>query len=272
MKTTNLLWTVCILLTVGFAVVAAALRGIYDDNRRLLTEIHTLRTDSQRAAEEIKQLENRKADLAAELASKRDPLPEAQTEPAEARETNTRTNEFVVSPSTPRPVKVRTFLDNRYVGMSWLAPSGVSKDPKTGAVTYEPVVVLDETVKQSLVVYQTNVVEREVARSTTVNYNYPWPGYYPVFFAAGTNRATHRNPRQIPGTPPPIQLPPQNPKPLPNAVFRTLAHEAFLPAVNQTLSPPSQNRSTWSGAFQPQNSPLIDFGRKLPAVWVPPGS
>ena len=272
MKTTNLLWTVCILLTVGFAAVAATLRGIYDDNRRLLAEIQALRADSQRAAEEIKQLENQKADLAAELASKRDQLQDAQTEPLEAKETNIRTNEVVVSPSTPRPVRVRTFLGNRYVGMSWLAPSGISKDPKTGAVTYEPVVVLDETVKQSLVVYKTNVVEREVARSTTVNYNYPWPGYYPVFFAAGTNRATHRNPRQIPGTPPPIQLPPQNPKPLPNAVFRTLAHEAFLPAVNQTLSPPSQNRSTWSGAFQPQNSPLIDFGRKLPAVWVPPGS
>jgi len=175
MKTTNLLWTVCILLMVGFAAVAATLRGIYDDNRRLLAEIQALRADSQRAAEEIKQLENQKADLAAELASKRDQLQDAQTEPAEAKETNIRTNEVVVSPSTPRPVRVRTFLGNRYVGMSWLAPSGISKNPKTGAVTYEPVLVLDETVKQSLVVYETNVVEREVARSTTVNYNYPWP-------------------------------------------------------------------------------------------------
>ena len=272
MKTTNLLWTVCILLTVGFAAVATTLRGIYDDNRRLLAETHTLRADLQRAAEEIKQLENQKADFAAELASKRDPLPDAQTEPAEARETNIRTNEVVVSPSTPRPVRVRTFLGNRYVGMSWLAPSGISKDPKTGAVTYEPVLVLDETVKQSLVVYKTNVVEREVARSTTVNYNYPWPGYYPLVFAAGTNKPAHRNPRQLPGTPPAIRLQPQNSKPLPNATFQTLAHEAILPALNQTLSPPPQNRSTWSGAFQPQNSPSIDFGRKLPAVWVPPGS
>ncbi len=259
MKTTNL--TVCILLTVGFAAVAATLRGIYDDNRRLLTEIQTLRADLQRGAEEIKQLENQKADLAVELASKRDQLQDAQTEPAEASEANSRTNEVVVSPWTPRPVKVRTFLDNRYVGMSWLAPSGISKDPKTGAVTYEPVLVLDETVKQSLVVYKTNVVEREVARSTTVNYNYPWPGYYPVVFFAGTNKATHRNPRQIPGTPPPIQLQPQNSKPLANTTFPT-----------STWSPLSQNRSTWSGASQPQASPLIDLGRKLPAVWVPPGS
>src|SRR5437879_1378999 len=228
MKTTNLLWTVCILLTVGFAAVAATLRGIYEDNRRLLTEIQTLRADLQRAAEEIKQLENLRADLAAELASKRDQLQDAQTEPAEARETNIRTNEVVVSPSTPRPVRVRTFLGNRYVGMSWLAPSGISKDPKTGAVTYEPVLVLDETVKQSLVVYETNVVEREVARSTTVNYNYPWPGYYQVVFAAGTKKPPHHIPSNLPGRPPALRCHPPTPKRPQNATFRAQPPSTFL--------------------------------------------
>src|SRR5439155_22526547 len=118
MKTTNLLWTVCILLTVGFAAVATTLRGIYDDNRRLLAETHTLRADLQRAAKELKQLENQKADFAAELASKRDPLPDAQTEAAEAMETNIRTNEVVVYASTARHVGVVTVLGQRSVGMS----------------------------------------------------------------------------------------------------------------------------------------------------------
>src|ERR1041385_5305742 len=175
MKTTNLMWILCLSLSVTLAAVTVTTLGILDENRNLRKAIQTARTDLDRVGNEVKGLEEEKGNLTAELANQRDELDKAGNELADARETNSKTNEV----AKPRPVKVRTFSGNQYLGQSWLGPTGVKEDPAPGLTTYEPVVFLDDSVKQGLVAYRTNVVEREVPQATTVNYNYPWVYYYP---------------------------------------------------------------------------------------------
>jgi len=268
MKTTNLLWTICISLGVAVAAVAATLVGVFEENRNLRQEIRIAQADAQRVADELQGLEAEKGDLTAELSDKRDELQKAQSELADAKETQSRTNEVAASSATPRPVKVRTYLGNQYLGMSWLIPSGVSRNPKSGAVTYEPVLVLDESLKQNLVTYKTNVIEREVA--ATVNYNYPWTYYYPVPVLIGGHRATNCNVRPMPGTLPPKSRQPQDPQLFLNTRFQPPTDKPFLPLLPQTQSVPPQNRLILSGALQPRTAGVTDPGNRPLAVWVPP--
>ena len=114
-------------------------------------------------------------------------------------------------------------------------------------------------------------VEREVSRSTTVNYNYPWLYYYPVVFVARTNRASC-DVGQSPKTPPPKSVQPQNPVPPMSTAIQRPTDKPFLPAVIRAQSLPSQNRPTWSGGFQPLAGGVIEPAKRSPAVWVPPGS
>ncbi len=269
MRTTNLLWTICISLGVGVAAVAATLVGVFEENRNLRREIRIAQADAQRVADELQGLEAEKGDLTAELSDKRDELQKAQSELADVKETQSRTKEVAASSATPRPIKVRTYLGNQYLGMSWLIPSGVSRDAKSGAVTYEPVLVLDDSIKQNLVTYKTNVIEREVA--TTVNYSYPWTYYYPVpVLIGGHHRATNCNVSPMPGTLPPKSRQPQDSQLFLNSRFQPPTDKPFLPALPLTQSVPPQNRLVLSGGVQPRTARLTDPGNKPLAVWVPP--
>jgi len=250
---------------VAVAAVAATLVGVLDENRMLRREIEKARADVLKAADQIKGLEAEKGDMIVELTGQRDERQRAEDERAETKEAASKTNEI----AAPRPVKVRTFLGNQYVGMSWLVPSGVSKDPRTGALTYEPVLILDESLRQNLVTYRTNVVEREVSRATTVNYNYPWIYYYPVGFVIATNKAVRRDPPKTPTTPPPTARQPQDSRPFLSTAVRPPTDNPFLPAMPQAQSVALQNRFSSSGGFQPQSGGMNESARKPPAVWTP---
>jgi len=263
MNTTNLLWIICISLGVAVAAVAATMVGLLEDNRNLRREIGTARSELKRVGEEVKELDAEKGDLNAELASQRDELQKAESDLADAKETNSMTN----AAPTPRPVKVRTYLANQYVGMSWLVPSGLSKDPKTGVVTYEPILVLEDSVRQNLVSYKTNVVEREVSGYTTVNYNYPWVYYYPIAFFVGTNRTPHCAGGNMPQTVPSDPPRPQNSQPFFSTTIHPPTTKPFLPAIRQPL--PSPNRVGWAGGFQQPTSGPGDPTKKALSVWVP---
>ena len=262
MKTTNLLCVICICLGVAVAAVSAAFVGVLDESRGLRRQLEAGRTELRRVADKIEDLKAQKNDLTGELAKQRDERPKPESELPEAKES--KTNQIPM----PRPVKVRTFLGNQCVGMSWLVPSGVSKDPKSGAVTYEPILILDESVRQYLVTWRTNVVEREVAQSTTLNYNYPWVYYYPVLVPAHTNRPPHCDASQTPGSPPGKALQSRNSIPLVKTTYQAPTDQMFVPRTNPRTP---QYRSTGSGPAPHQASGPIDPGKNSLAVWVPPG-
>lgn len=269
MKTTKLLWTLCISLTVAMTFIATAMVGVFQENRDLRREMQSSRADLERVSGDLGTEKSRKDELAAQLEQKCGELQQAERDLADAREPVSRPNDS--GGAVPRPVKIRTFLGNQYVGMGWLVSSGASKDPKTGLVTYEPILFLDETAKQNLVNYKTNVVEREVARATTVNYNYPWTYYYPVFVPVGTNRAGRCNPPQ--SSPPPTSvsppLQPQESKPFLSTTFQPPTDKPFLPVIHQATAVPIQNR--FGGGAVPSAGGGV-MGRKPAALPVPPGS
>lgn len=104
----------------------------------------------------------------------------------------------------PKPFKVDTYLGRDSLGEAWLIPRNFTQDPETGRVSYQPVLVLDEKLKEKFTVYvqQTNYVETPVP--TTVNYNYtpPQTYYYPVYYQVGRNRANRPPDRPRPPTGP----------------------------------------------------------------------
>jgi hypothetical protein len=271
MKTTKLLWTLCMSLGIAVAVIATGMVGVFQENRDLRREVQSSRAELDRLTGDLGTVRGKKDELAAQLEQKCGELQERERDLADAQETRTRTND--TGGAVPRPAKIRTFLGNQYVGMGWLVSSGVTKDPKTGLVTYEPIVFLDDTAKQNLVNFKTNVVEREVARATTVNYNYPWLYYYPVFVPVGTNRAGHCNPPQL--SPPPTSTPaprqPQDAKPFLSTTVQPPTDRPFLPVIHQAPAFQLQNRSGGGGAVpSPAGGGVMD--RKSAALAVQPRS
>ena len=57
MKTTNLLWILCLSLSASLAAVTATMLRVLDENRNLRREIHTARADLDKVGDEVKALE-----------------------------------------------------------------------------------------------------------------------------------------------------------------------------------------------------------------------
>jgi hypothetical protein len=163
-------------------------------------------TEEQEAAKA--ELRARVEELSAEVLA----LKEAAQESAEAK-------------SIRLPVqshRVRVFLGNQEVGMGWFVPHNIRTNVANGQVGYEPVIVLDEGVREQVGVTRTNVVEREVSRPTTVNYNYQqaYASSWPVYWSRVGQKPGKQPPAAIqPQQPPAVQSPflstqiwhPQNP-------------------------------------------------------------
>ena len=265
MKTTNLLWILCLSLSASLAAVTATMLRVLDENRNLRREIHTARADLDRVGDEVKALEEAKGNLTDELADQRDELDQAENELADAKEINSKTNEV----AAPRPAKVRTFSGKQYLGMSWLVPTGVTKDTRSGMITYEPVLFLDDTVKQNLVTYQANVVERDVPPSTTVNYNYPWVYYYPVVLFAGTNKAAHCDSAQMPRPTPTTPSPPRNSTTFSTATVQRQPVQPILRTINPQT--PLPGRVVGGGGFPAPTGGLVDPARRSPGTGLATG-
>ena len=109
---------------------------------------------------------------------------------------------------------IPVFQGQAYLGHGWVAPRQTATDPNTGEARYEPVVLLDASVSAALPTGRTNVIEREVAPPTTVNYNYssPYPYYYywwwPTYWTYPVRPDHDRPPDRPPHSPPPVTQPP----------------------------------------------------------------
>jgi hypothetical protein len=155
------------------------------ENRDLRSELRITRVNLEQALlERDASVEvNRVArdDLAAQ--SKRMDELATELEQVKARSEESRL-ETAETPGPLRAQRVRAYLGNQQVGMGWLLPAQIRTNAVDGPVMYEPAILLDEAVRSRVGVTRTNVVERDVSRTTTVNYNYPqaysaaWPIYW----------------------------------------------------------------------------------------------
>lgn len=211
MKT--LLATVSILLTGTCAVVVATLLVELKENRELRRENQKLWADLQTTKTQAQDLEEEKSEATTKLAAKHDELQalEAKLGKAETEAENAKTNGTPANGQVFRPYQLRAFLGNRFVGRAWIVPSNVTKDPKTGRINFEPVAVLEEASKKAFTVQETNVVERDVVRYSSVNYNYnpyPYSWYYYPLATVGTNVPPVMPPNNTPTPSTPVSVRP----------------------------------------------------------------
>jgi hypothetical protein len=281
MKTKNLLAAV----GVGFTILTSSLVLIavvvVQDNRELRKELRVLRADLQAARTDVVQLRRETTDAAAQLAAKHDELGDLEEELARSNAANHKASGNAYGSTGPRAYRVRTYLGSRYVGMAWMVPSPLPKDAESGPVAYEPVLVLDESVKGNLEVRTTNIVEREGSRATTVNYNYAYPYYYPVVVWNGDNRPPNCDTNQVPVQPtPPPRLPPGIFNPVNSKPF--LPGKPFLPrevpvrpSGNQVRTEPVRVQASLgpnAGNLRPQMAGTVDPQRKATQPMSRPGS
>jgi hypothetical protein len=143
-------------------------------------------------------------------------------EPAAAAVQPAGAETVVTTNSVPRPVQARTYLGDKFVGMSWVMPMNVRRDAKTGRIWYDQSVRLPEDARGTLTAYVTNVVEREAPAQST---QYVERNYYvdrsPYYYWWPVATVPPRPPRPNPPTPQPIDplppiLPPSRPVPPPS--------------------------------------------------------
>ena len=280
MKTKSLLATIGVCLTILSSASVLITVVVVLDNRELRREIRTLHTDLHQARVDASQLREETTDATERLAAKQSDLLELEKELTRPKASDAKASDAAAASTAPRAQRVRTYLGNQYIGMSWLVPSAVSKEPESGQISYEPVLVLDESLRRNLAVDKTNAVEREVSHETTVNYNYAYPYYYPVFLWAGINRPPNCDTNRIAVQPKPQpQLPsgifnPVNAKPfLPTKPFLP-KEKPLLPAFNQVRTEPIRVQANLApnvGALYPRVMGAADPQRKATQPWLPPG-
>jgi hypothetical protein len=203
--------TTLILLSTVFAIViiagGIALVGTHRSNR-------TLENENRRLAGELGVAEVAAAALRAEQQQNAERLTAAQelstsllTKLAETEAANPKST---VAPEV-KPYQATAYLGQALLSPVWIVPHNLRMDTNAQRYVYEPVVVLDERYRGSFVTYQTNIVEREVAK-TYVDHNYyaatyfTDPAYYyPPRYPQGSNHFPRPLPKPLPAQP----LPPQ---------------------------------------------------------------
>ena len=276
MKTKSLLATIGVCLTILTSTLVLIAVVVVQDNRELRRELRTLRADLHQASTEAGQLRAETADATTQLAAKHDELEELEQSVAKSKTAISRESEEVAASTAPRASRVRAYLGSQYLGMAWMVPSPLPKEAESGRVLYEPVLVLDESLKSTFAANRTDVVEREVSRATTVNYNYPYPYYYPVIIGNAGNHPPDCNTNQSPVQPKPRpQLPPGifnpvNSKPfLPGKPFLP-SGKSFQPEVNQVRTEPVRVQASLGPAAANLRPPIIsavDARQKVTQPW-----
>lgn len=203
--------TTLILLSTVFAIViiagGSALVGTHRSNR-------TLENENRRLAGELGVAEWAAAALRAEKQQSSERLTAAQelstsllTRLAETEAANPKST---VAPEV-KPYQATAYLGQALLGPVWIVPRNLRLDTNAQRYVYEPVVVLDERYRGSFVTYQTNIVEREVAK-TFVDHNFYATTFFtgPAFcYPPSHPRGSNQFPRPLPAPLPAQPLPPQ---------------------------------------------------------------
>lgn len=131
-----------------------------------LQDRRTARAETAALASRLKALEEQVAALCeATNALTREVQAARQLRPApEPGPAQVEVKEPAAQEPTPKlaPFQVPVYLGDKSLGSAWVVPTQVKRDPKSGRVTYQPVIRLPETVQTALTTYVTNVVEKPV--------------------------------------------------------------------------------------------------------------
>jgi len=157
MKTKSLLATIGVCLTILTSTLVLIAVVVVQDNRELRRELRTLRADLHQASTEAGQLRAETADATTQLAAKHDELEELEQSVAKSKTAISRESEEVAASTAPRASRVRAYLGSQYLGMAWMVPSPLPKEAESGRVLYEPVLVLDESLKSTFAANRTDV-------------------------------------------------------------------------------------------------------------------
>jgi hypothetical protein len=189
---------------IGLALAASLFGGVmFFEQRQLQSDQQSLRTELEQARTQAREWTEERETMNAELVGQRARVEELSSEVMSLREATAGAEQEMVR----LPVqshRVRAYLGNQQVGMGWLVPHQMRTNKIDGRVSYEPVIVLDESVRQRVAGARTEPVEPEPQRPTSVTYNYQnYAGSWPVWWV-----------RPAPGKP--IQpSPPSTPSPQP---------------------------------------------------------
>lgn len=181
----------------------------FHDYRRVGEDNRALQADLQDANVRLGELEKGRDSLTGELEARRSEVQDLTAKLTEAAAANSKTNDAAALAVQPRPYQVPAFLGNDYLGLAWVVPRNLSRDPKTGRVTFEPVLLLDPGWRRAFTETATEVVEQPAAPSYAAVYNYysQWPWILvPNERRHRTNAMTRINP------PPPPKALPRSPR------------------------------------------------------------
>ena len=179
----------------------ASLTNAQRSSRALSETNRTISTNLQEAQTLADNLRKENEALLKELARVREELA-ATVVPAN----RTADSEKRIEPELPRAYQVPVYLGKTLLGNGWVVPQNPRLNTNTHHYAYDPVLVLNESFRESFVVHHTNIVEREVP--TTYNNYYPPPVYY---LYGGHHHGTNRPP--FTNLPPQQPIPPQSPVP-----------------------------------------------------------
>lgn len=227
----------------GFAVV------LLIENRDLRSEARSVRAELSRIQEDAREWTAERELASAELAAQRERVEELSA--ALASLSNEQTAPASEG-SVRLPVqshRVRAYLGNKDVGMAWLVPNRMRTNAVDGQVSYEPVIVLDDAVRQRVGVTQPEMPAREVSRSTTVN-------YYPQLYPSGWPIYWRKLQPKEPGhdVPPPVSTPP---KPPPQVASPFLSTRIWHPENGWTQAAPGRPGGEWISSGTGSRRPLM---------------
>lgn len=227
---------VCVVGSAGLIGGFVANRDLREANQKLQADLEAaqlksegLASDNQALSARLEQLQSLTQELKTRMDEMETSKPDAELE----------------TPSAPAPFLVPAYLGQKWLGQAWFVARNPRKDPNTQRYVYEPVILLDESLRAGFVTHHTNVVEREVERQTynSIAY-YPQPVYYwsyPHYSRPGTNRWPPRPvPQTAPPSPPPTAAPfggavaAQKPA-LPASQIKTRSQQLGIPAQSIKL-------------------------------------
>lgn len=189
-----------IISTVGLAIVGLVAGGglLFElhANRDLRASNRALETELRVAQKTLEALRKENQEIAEQLAKTQDASAVLQKRIAEIEADGAKDSEAPMAPPVVAPYQVPAYLGQTYLGPAWVVPRNFRMDTNAQRYVYEPVVWLDENLRNNFVVHHTNVVEREVETTYVQNSYYPQP----LYFLSSSHRH-HRGPVQLPSVP-----------------------------------------------------------------------
>lgn len=205
-------------VSLGLALwLGAMLRHEHRESRTRRTENDQLRARLHAAEQKIKEIEEA-AQVAARATA---PVP---IEPAAEPEDRPASPAAPPSDAFPRSFQARTFLGDKFVGMSWVITHNARRDAKTGRLSYEQSIRLPESARNAITTYVTNVVEVPAQPGQYVEQNYYIERPPSYWWNGGIVPPIPPPPNPPPSKPPPAKplppiLPPGKPTPPPGNVY-----------------------------------------------------